>query len=724
MAKINVKQMRRNNAKKAVPTFHKKHNYSSFWMDSDWDNATKFGGLTDGSAAGDLVKAIKLSSYHRAIANFTKILTKKDLTVVFQGDQSFTDGKTISISTAIKDNNFDVQVGLALHEASHCILTDFTARRRFEDKLRESGDPIESDVDWSRIFGLINWVEDRRIDNYVFTNSPGYKAYYHKLYDYYWNDEVIDKALVSADYRKRTWESYEMHIINMMNPAFRANALPGLPEIVKLIDLRNIGRLQSTDDACELAYQVFLLVHAQLQAEEKGNYKTPQQQQGNQPKQENEGQAPQGMQGDDQQEPTSDKPGMNSEGQGQEQEDGDGESTASGAEEMSASDAMKAAQHMRQQRQFMDGKVGRKHATKKLQSMLDEVAQTGVELQQLDGKHEAFVYDLTKRGTEFMQTLENYSEYHDKFRSLSYDERKKMREQNPAEYKRLESIKEDGALYKVISQYFGYDHKAAVQEGKDLGALLGKKLQLRNEARELVVNRLNSGKLDGRRISHAGYGIENIFNQVYVDKYKKTHIHISLDASGSMCGDKWNSAITMTMAIAKAAKACGNIDIMVDLRHTQNSGRKTCAAIVIVYDSVKNPLKQLELALSQAGVPSMTPEGLCFEALYKRGAFKKSDKDVDSYFLNISDGAPGGCEGYDGYYAQQHTRKVIDKMVNVLGMQIISFFVKDSMPAGTQPSESFRQMYGANNAFCCGAKDMLGIARAMNSKLLANKITA
>ena len=727
MAKINVKQMHRNNAKKAVPTFLKKHNYSSFWMDNDWDKNSQFSGLTDGSAGTDLVKAIKLSSYHRAIANFTKILTKKDLTVVFQGDQSFTDGKTISISSAIKDNNFDVQVGLALHEASHCVLTDFDARPEFEKKLREQGNGIDCDTAWGRVSGLINWVEDRRIDNYVFTNSPGYKAYYHKLYDYYWNDASITKALASADYRKRTWDSYQMHVYNMINPAFRADALPGLPDIVKLIDLRNIGRLQSTAEACELAWQVYSLICAQLDEPEDNTFKTPQQQQGGEPQPDGKGKAPQGMQGDEA-DPTNNTKSIDGEGEGDQQESTSGDAsqgTQPEPQELSPSERLQAEQQLRKQRDFMNGQLGRKNASKKLQDTLDDVAKSGVELQQVvNGKQQAFVYDLTKRGAEFVDMLTGWNEYMEDYRKRSSTDRAKLQQENPELYKRVTEVaRGDKPLHNLVEKFFSYNNKEAVQQGLELGALLGKKLQLRNEARELVVNRLNSGKLDGRRISHAGYGIENVFSQIYVDKYKKTHIHISLDASGSMGGTKWESALTMTMAIAKAAKACGNIDIVVDLRHTEGGGRKTHAAVVVIYDSAKNPLRQLQLALSAAGTPSMTPEGICFEALYNRGTFKKSNKDTDSYFLNISDGEPGGCDGYAGTYARRHTRKVIDNMANVLGMQIISFFVKDHMPAGTLPSSNFSEMYGANNAFCCGATDMLGIARAMNTKLLANKVT-
>jgi len=170
-------------------------NYSSFWMDDRWDSYAKFEGLGHAARSGtDTVKLIKLSNYRRAITNFVKIVTKQDIPVYWAGSQSFTDGKSITLSTDIKDQNFDVTVGLALHEASHIILTDFTSLSKLQRGLYSSVAALEAKTgtDHSMLIkDLLNWVEDRRIDNYIFTTSPGYKAYYHKLYDYYWNSKDI-----------------------------------------------------------------------------------------------------------------------------------------------------------------------------------------------------------------------------------------------------------------------------------------------------------------------------------------------------------------------------------------------------------------------------------------------------------------------------------------------------------------------------------------------------
>ena len=221
--------------------------------------------------------------------------------------------------------------------------------------------------------------------------------------------------------------------------------------------------------------------------------------------------------------------------------------------------------------------------------------------------------------------------------------------------------------------------------------------------------------MDSKRIAHAGYGVENVFKQIHIDKYKATNLHISLDASGSMSGVKWRNTVMMTMAIAKAATLCSNLSVQVSLRHT---GSKDCPVIVNIYDSRKNRLKQLEMALKCAAVNSVTPEGLCYEAMIKRNMFTPSNAEMDSYFLNISDGSPGGCGDYYGDRAFTHTKQQVDKLA-MMGIQTISFFVESYQQKGSQPSSDFVRMYGAKNSAVVAASDMVGIAKAMNAKFLS-----
>ena len=102
--------------------FKNYNNYgnSSFWLDNNSDIDVLTGEKL--SSGKDLVQ---LSSYKRAIANFVQIVTGQSIPVKFQSGDSYTDGKSVTIGANLKDQNFDIAVGLALHEGSHVSITDF-----------------------------------------------------------------------------------------------------------------------------------------------------------------------------------------------------------------------------------------------------------------------------------------------------------------------------------------------------------------------------------------------------------------------------------------------------------------------------------------------------------------------------------------------------------------------------------------------------------------------
>ncbi|SVE50856.1 uncharacterized protein METZ01_LOCUS503710, partial [marine metagenome] len=161
------------------------NNYSSFWMDNDWN--TRNTSIFDVDAE-DYVKPktdlVALAGYRRAIANFVTIVTgESDIKVKFNdGDDSYTDGKTVVIGSKMDDKLFDSSVGLALHEGSHIKLSDFEFLRNLKFNIpkeyieRGLKKGFSENEVIANIKFLLNYVEDRRIDNYVFSTSPGYKG--------------------------------------------------------------------------------------------------------------------------------------------------------------------------------------------------------------------------------------------------------------------------------------------------------------------------------------------------------------------------------------------------------------------------------------------------------------------------------------------------------------------------------------------------------------------
>ena len=241
---------------------------STFWDTNSNDvDVDEFLGLdTNVSKGKDLVA---LAGYKRAISNFVNIVTEDNIPVVFNSnDQSYTDGKKVVIGSNIDDKKFDVAVGLALHEGSHIKMSDFNLLRHLEtsipQELYELAEKINVDryTVISTVKSILNYVEDRRIDSFIFRTSPGYKNYYHAMYDKYFYSKNVDKGLLSSEYRTEEIDSYMFRIINLHNKNRQLTALKGLKEIYETIDLGRIqrGLMRDTNEAFNVACDVMSII--------------------------------------------------------------------------------------------------------------------------------------------------------------------------------------------------------------------------------------------------------------------------------------------------------------------------------------------------------------------------------------------------------------------------------------------------------------------------------
>jgi len=170
----------------------------------------------------------------RAISNFVRILTNDSSIVVkySSGQNSYTDGKQVVISADDNPKNFDPMVGLALHEGSHCLLSDFKFLNELRDReifyralhprLRkmmkfkdvsqakyanyyEQMNDNDRTVDTLRrhLHTLMNVIEDRRIDSYIYRMAPGYRPYYDAMYTKYFFSSDVEKNLKhNPDWRR------------------------------------------------------------------------------------------------------------------------------------------------------------------------------------------------------------------------------------------------------------------------------------------------------------------------------------------------------------------------------------------------------------------------------------------------------------------------------------------------------------------------------------------
>jgi hypothetical protein len=513
-------------------------------------------------------------------------------------------------------------------------------------------------------------------------------------------------------------DNYMFHVINMMNPSFEPKALPRLDEIVKIVDLPNIARLKSTKESLDIALQIVdIVLDCASKAKQDNN---------------NNGGGCDGNP-DDEVSINDAQPGDGGSGDG-------GVDVNEGAPtqpSLTAKELKAINDALTKQRNFMSGNLDKKVATKKLQRELEATAKQDITMQSVGntdvGIRTGLLYDFTKNNTiSVISALKDEHSRLDKLKDAekSWSDKNKFSTQQSELKSQLSGLGVDD----IFSFHSRTSYEEAVRTGLEMGALLGKKLQLHNESRERVDSRLRSGKIDAKRLAHAGYDMENVFKQIHVDKYKKANIHISLDGSGSMSGSKWESTIQMACAIAKAASYTQNINVQVSIRITMRVSKGDTPVVLCVYDSRRNKLSQLVTVFSIFSPSSMTPEGLCFETLYKQNMFIENTSELDSYFLNISDGEPG-CTNYHGIAAVDHTRQIVEKMRSTLGMQILSFFITHVSGSetityadlfekfmSTDSGVVFRRMYG-KDASVVDPNSAMQIAKEMNKKFLTKAQT-
>jgi hypothetical protein len=682
-------------------TASKTNNYSSFWMDNDWDTRkTSIFDEDDVEVTKPKTDLVALAGYRRAISNFVTIVTgESDIKVNFNSnDQSYTDGKTVTIGAKMDDKLFDPSVGLALHEGSHIKLSDFDFLRNLENNIpqeyfdRSEKKGYNRPQTISNIKNLLNYVEDRRIDNFVFSTSPGYKGYYHSMYEKYFYSKIVDKALLSDEHTDENMESYMFRIINLTNKNTNLDALNGLRQIWKDLDIKNIGVLGNTQLAFNVALNIYSTILDNLkdgieETDEDGNKSTK-------PNDESNGDGESKELSDEEFERLKDA--MSS---------GDVKQGHSNGSDIQLTDNQKKQLEnaIRKQEKFMNGDIQKKKVTKKESKELNTIEASGMTYEDV-GKDVGW----TNKGTKVLvirkltkALIEASGDFDSGLGILS-----------PNKYSRYYYGRNDD------SNEIGF-----VEKGIALGTRLGRKLQVRGESRDTKWTRLDSGRIDKRLIAELGFGNERVFNTTFTESYSDAILHISVDASGSMSGDKWTNTMISVVAICKAASMIQNVDVVVSIRSTHEMGGRrnrsstTVPLMMIAYDSRVDKFTKVKNMFSHIGVAGTTPEGLCFESIMDE--IVPTSKDRDSYFLNFSDGMPMFSNNDIDYYygdALRHTKKMVNEM-RTRGIKVLSYYIGDSHYEREETMGDFKTMYGKDAEFV-DVTSVMSISKTMNKKFL------
>ena len=670
---------------------------SSFWMD-DFDTDFK-------RESG--IDYTKLAATQRAIGNFVNIVTGKQIPVVFQSsDSSYTDGERVVIGTKLDGDNFDPAVGLALHEGSHIALTDFTmfrhpnggyTNRMSDTKMAErvmmrGADPDMklTDEDYGIIKDLLNWVEDRRIDFHIYKTAPGYRMYYEAMYNKYFNDKVIDKALKLDEKKQETLDDYLFHIINFTNPNRNLDALKHLRAIWNLIDLKNIARLKSTQDALDVAIDVYAVVRKVMEEAE------------DQPQTQISATGPSAGQGEDLGEDLGGDLGEDV-GEAEAEEDGDSNTPMTQIQsQLSPKDQKSLDKAIEKQRSFIKGDTKKTGKLSKSQaSTVNAIREAGTETVQVaTGGGESDIVDtivIKKFTPGIIAAMPGL-----------FDSQSEQYVSGRVDFEA--DVAKDSWRAKSIKRV-----DQAVIRGIVLGKQLGRKLQLRNADRTLKSTRLQSGKIDRRLISQLGYDNVNVFHRIVTDRFKNYFIHISIDASGSMDGEKFRNSITSAVAVAQAASMTTGIRVQISLRGTHtfdNNGER--AVTIYAYDSAKDKMNKIRTMFRYLDCFGCTPEGIAFKSIEKY--IKADAKGDECIFVNYSDGEPTSVRGTGHYYnGVDFTRRVVNNF-RENGINVVSYFIKDGYMYESTV-DNFRKMYGPDAQFI-NPESMTEVSKTLNKKFL------
>jgi len=609
---------------------------SSWWMD-DWDYSPS---VYSSYSTKELAtkNLYKLAAHRRAIANFVSIVTGQSIPVKFstKGD-SYTDGKVVTISAF----NLLRELEVAIHK-----IVGPEEYKRLEEVSKQKGIHYFTAI----VKDILNYVEDRRIDNFIYKSAPGYRDYYRAMYDKFFNDPAIDKGMKSDEFCDENFESYMFRLINLHSKFSRPNALKRMPEIAKVIKLNEISRLRTTEDALKIALEVYAIlieaIEPLTQPQQNG------QGQGNGNGQAGEGEQEAGEDDIDVQIDDSDDGGGNDgDTDGDSDMSGDGNEPAEDGKGMKGKISVKVGK---------GGKPSNKPADGRLSQRQMDIIRKKIE------KQKEFLRGKIKKS--------------------------KM---SSTEAKQLESIEEAGAEMKVVAQDF-YGNGGSF---KGIECVVVKKM-----TRNLMEQ--DNFPLTSKRWNSEFFTRE-------VDSFKKANLHISVDASGSMGGEKWRKTITNVVAMAKAVDMIPNLNIQISFRTTTGE----LPYIVLAYDSRVDKFMKVKQLFGYLHANGTTPEGLCFEAVMKQ--MVGSNGEVDSYFLNISDGEPyfhGKGMSYSGSNAAKHTRKMM-KSIESMGIKVLSYFVADGGYDMDENSSSsarlFKECYGPAASYI-NVTNVNEVARTMN----------
>ena len=702
------------------------YEHSNYWLDDEtYNKVLKSKNLGTDIPIGELVSKHKII---KTIKNFIDIINDEgssNINVMFAGQGAATDGKTLTISSDVED--FDLLAGLSLHESSH--LQYSKAHFRILGKinhlinmktLRTSGNEPEGkfiqdmfdhfrgmglslDTPTSYLCLLANFIEDARVDRKVISRYPGYEPYYDALNRKYVYSDEAQNRLNALD--GETWKNYLAKILLLIMPDSDLSVLKGLQEISDTIDLSHINRLTGGLDVFNLSFEVFKIIQKHIQTPET-------------PKSNNKNQAQKQQSGNGQgqpQEPDMDQENEESEstssGNGKdknddENEDKKDEDKTTSKNESDSGDEDEDEKNEDSNNDENENKNEENETDDGENENKDEPNESSDEDFEFSDGSDIMEQILKALGNEYekQEMTEGEKEAYSLITNQSVLTRSVAYLGDKVDTILIKDITDRALLEKFQCTRFlspTKPYRLSIEQGIRKGRLLASRLATMNDVKNIDSIRKEAGKLDARLLPEFGHGNTKIFKSSTVGKYQDTNIHITIDNSGSMCGDDFDQALQMGTMFAVASLYIKGLEVQVSVRSTSHTliGSDT-PYVAIIFDSLmKHDIKYIRKYMAQVTTTGLTPEGLCFAVI--KDYIKECSKAKNSLFINISDGAPscyGGSTSGDfhGVDAVNFTAVQV-KDITKSGIKVISFFVGGDEDDSC--GRDFKKMYGQYSYF-------------------------
>lgn len=589
----------------------------------------------------DLSNIFDFLKLQRAVANFVKIISGRDIPVEFQyhNDKSTID--KIIISADLSD--IDATVGLAIHETISFIYSDRWCTSKIitlltddyltsrHSKYKEI--PVSQRYEYkktirSEIEGIYHLIEYWRLDDFTIETSSGYKGYIQATYNQIFNPNLTIELLnrqrnnyyrisyfflffaLTADSKHYT----PIIHTNIQQPQIKEKALLYY-QLQELVDINQISRLKTSAEALELAINVWELID---------------------------------------------------------------EYATNILPEHLAPDEDSFQDKLDNEPDRIEESQSQSYAKEQFSRAGLDIPKKNISMERKNDLNHIISNSSSKYYTDYENRRIKVTVLNEMTRDLIYSGR-----------------------YPFFNTESVHHTENAVKEGIYLGKQLARKIAFRNDHRQTRFSRLEQGRIDRRLLHSVSYGNNEIFYKSIEEPFPTVNFHISIDGSHSMSGNCFLRSLKTAVAIAQMADLVKNITVTISFRYFTNDHSVTLPLVLVAYDSQRDRLSKIKQLFRFLKATGPTPEGLCYAVITDLMNKKaQSAANTENHFINLFDGMPGfvidnDCI-YEGKPAIEHTRNEVLRMKRK-GFNILSYFVippEWKIREVNETFEHFKYMYG------------------------------